>query len=144
MKTSERNRDERGLRLKHDAELRSMVVLRHSEPELVSAARAELGRRKLRVPTPEEHWRDRPQEWLAAAGFCYPCWAETTDEPASGSATTKRFGIGLTGEVDRCPTCGSVIATKALWLGAPLIPLAQYRVIRSAGGALVGRKLKTQ
>ncbi|MES1177081.1 MAG: hypothetical protein ABUL62_22360 [Myxococcales bacterium] len=146
MKASERHTGEQGLRLKHDAELRSIAVLRRSElePELVSSAKAELVRRHLPVPTPEEYWRDRPQEWLAAVGFCYPCWEQTTSEPARGSTTIERFGIGLTGEVDRCPTCSSVIATKALWLGAPLIPLAQYRVIRSAGGAYRGRKLKTQ
>ena len=146
MKSSERHTDEQGLRLKHDAELRSMAVLLQSElePELVSAAKAELARRNLPVPTPEEYWRDRPEEWLSVMSFCYPCWAQTSAEPARGSATIKRFGIGLTGEVDLCKTCGSVIKTKSVWLGVPLIPLAQYRVVRSAGGTYSGRKLKAQ
>jgi hypothetical protein len=121
-----------------------MAVLRQAEfvPEVVSSARAELGRRHLPVPTPEEYWRDLPQEWLAVVGFCYPCWAQTSDESPGSTSTQRRFGIALSGEVDPCAMCGSVIETKALWLGVPLVPLSQFRVIRAAGGKYRGRRLK--
>jgi len=146
MRSSERRTGEQGLRLKHEAELRSIAVLRASDfvPEMVSSARAELARRNLPVPTPEEYWKERPQEWLAAMGFCYPCWAQTSDEPARGNTAIERIGIGLTGEVAGCATCGSVIKTRSVWLGVPLIPLGQYRVIHRAGGKYIGRKLKTE
>jgi hypothetical protein len=142
MKSSARHRDEQGLRLKHDAELRSIAVLRQTElgPEVVSAARAELGRRHLPVPTPEEYWRDFREEFLAVLGFCYPCWAQTSEEAPGTAPTQRRLGIALSGEVDRCATCGSVTQTKALWLGVPLLPLGQYRVIRSASGQYRGRR----
>ncbi|MEO6601299.1 MAG: hypothetical protein ABIQ16_15585 [Polyangiaceae bacterium] len=144
MKPSERHSDEQGMKLKHDAELRSIAVLRRAEfvTEVVSSARAELSRRHLPVPTPGEYWRDLPQEWLAVIGFCYPCWAQSSDESAGTTSTERSFGVVLSGEVEPCATCGSVIKTKALWLGVPLIPLSQYRVILSAGGKYSGRRLK--
>jgi hypothetical protein len=145
MKSSERHANEGGWKLKHDAELRSIAVLRPADftPEMVSAAKAELGRRNLPVPSPEEYWRDRPQEWLAALRFCYPCWAQTTGEWPGGNLTRKWLGVCLAGEVDPCPACGSVIETRALWFVVPVLPLGQYRVIHSAAGK-IGRKLKAQ
>lgn len=143
MKSSARKRPEPGLGLKHDAELRRIAVLPQVElePDAVSSARAELSRRHLAVPTPAEYWRDFPQEFLAVAGFCYACWAQTSEEAPATPAKRRRFGLALSGEVEPCATCGSVIQTQALWLGVPLIPLRQYRVVRSAAGKVRGRRL---
>src|SRR3954471_21732622 len=137
MNSSERQTEGRGLRLKHDAELRSIAVLRQAEfgAEAVSSARAELGRRHLPVPLPAEDWRDYPQEFLAVVGFCYPCWAQSSEAAPSSPSSKRRFGLALSGEIDPCPTCGSVIQTQALWLGVPLLALSRYRVVRSAGGS---------
>lgn len=123
-----------------------MVVLREWEfmPEVIGLARDELIRRQRPAPSPEEYWRDFPDEWRATIGFCYACWAQTSDESPGDTRTVNLIGTAISGEAERCNTCGSVVKTKSIWLVFPLIPLARYRVIRLGGNSYIGRKLKKQ
>lgn len=144
MELEERERHRLQLSKVHEAELRTIVVLRHSEflPELVELAREELARRGLPVPSEEAYWREHQQEWLAQAGFCYDCWSQTTDESPGDGFTANLIGVAVTGNDDPCSVCRSTIKTKHFWVFVPLAPLGRYRVIRLDERRYIGRRLK--
>jgi hypothetical protein len=144
MDVEERQRHRQRLERLQDADLRAMAVLRRSDylPEVVELACEEITRRDLSVPTLESYWKDMPQEWLANAGFCCDCWAQTTDESPGDSFTVNLIGTAVTGEEQLCPVCASTIKTKHFWIIVPLIPLGRYRVIRYGTSDYIGRRLR--
>jgi len=134
MTPEERRQLEEQMRELDDAALLRLVVLERSQyrPEALDIAHVELSRRRLpTLSSPEEFWQRFPNEWLAAVGFCYRCWTETTDESPAHTASFR-------GRDACCAVCGSVVQTA--W--HRFIPLGRYRVIHRGFGAYVGRQLK--
>ena len=129
-----------------DASLRRLVFLEQSDylPGAVEIARGELVRRGIPVLTPEDYWHQFRDEWMESIGFCYRCWAETTDESAGQSMTLNFVGQRLIGSEDPCEVCGSVVQTKWFCVIAPLVRIGRYRVIPGPRNEYIGRKLKNQ
>ena len=127
-----------------DSSLRRLVFLKQTDylPEAVEIARDELARRGMSVLTPEEYWLQYQDEWLETVGFCYRCWAETTDESVGHTMTVNFIGQRLLGEENPCELCGSVVQTKWFCIVLPLVPIGKYRVIRIKHGPYIGRKMK--
>ena len=144
MTPDERREHEERMRAMDDAALRCLVVLQGSDyrPEVVSIARDELARRRIPVLSPEDYWKQYPQEWVAAVGFCYRCWTQTTDESPGHTATVNFIGTRLLGSDEQCPACGSVVQTKWFCVIVPIVPLGRYRVIHAARGEYIGRRLE--
>jgi hypothetical protein len=139
----ERLEFETRMRELHDAELRTLIVLRQSQyrPDVVAIARDEAARRRLIALSPNEYWSQFPSEWMATVGFCYQCWTDTTDEWPGPSLTFSGFGTRLLGHDEPCSTCGSIIQTECLCIFAPLFPLDRYRVIRTGRGQYIGKRV---
>ena len=149
MTPEERRGFEQQMRGLDDTALRRLVVLEESayRPEVVDIARDELARRKLPLLSLEEYWRQFPEEWMTALGFCYPCWIHTIDEPPSAIAFRGLIGTLLLGRDNPCSTCGSVVSTKWFCVVVPIIRMSRYRVIYAKRRLLtppeyIGRRLK--
>ena len=132
--------DER-MRSLDDSDLRLLLVAKAQDyrPEALEIARAELARRRLPMLSPKEYWHQFPDEWLKGLGFCYRCWAETTDESPEGSFTVDLIGTRLIGADSECPTCHSAITTSWFCVVVPVRRLGRYRVLP---GGPKGRRLK--
>lgn len=124
--------------------LRILVAVEQSQyqPEAVGIARDELARRRIPVLSPIEYWQQFPGEWLAGVGFCYRCWADTTDESPGDTLTVNLIGSRLVGRHDRCTVCDSVVQTMWFCIVVPIVPLDRYRVIHLTSGKYIGRMLK--
>ena len=135
---------EKRTRALDDAGLRRLTVLESSQyrPEVVTIARDELARRRLSVLSPEDYWKQFPAEWMAALGFCYRCWSETTDESPGLMVTFDLVGTRLLGRDEGCVECGSVVQSKWFCVIVPIVRLGRYRVIRLERRGYVGRKVK--
>ena len=126
-----------------DEQLTRIVAVEQADyrKEAVRIAREELRRRGLRELTEEEYRATPEQRAIEATGFCPACLTATTDQSPGSTGTTGFIVIGigtrLIGMGDPCPTCGSVIQSKYLCLGVPLIPLGRYR-IKYLGDGLLG------
>lgn len=149
--TPEERRDfEQQMRGLDDASLRRLVILEESayRPEVVDIARDELARRGLQPLSLENFWRTFPAEWIAAVGFCYPCWSVTTAEPPRTFALHGLIGTLLLGRDDPCATCGSVVSTTWFCVVLPVFRTrSRYRVLYGQGGLItpapyIGRRLK--
>jgi hypothetical protein len=89
MTPEERRAVERHMPELDNRALRILVAVEQSQyqPEEVGIARDELARRRIPVLSPIEYWQQFPGEWLAGVGFCYRCWADTTDESPGDTLT---------------------------------------------------------
>jgi len=144
MTPDQRREHEERMRTMEDASLRCLLVLQQSDylPEVASIARDELARRRIPMLSREEYWQQYPEEWLAAVGFCYRCWAQTTDESPGLSFTVDLIGTRLLGSDEPCSTCGSVVQTKWFCVIVPITRLGRYRVIRRRRGEHIGRRVE--
>ena len=123
---------QRHMRSLDDHELLRLVAIEAGDyrPEALTIARIELERRRLNVQSRADYLAQFPQEQIGVDGFCQRCRSSTMDEPPGNTTTVNLvFGTRLTGHDDKCPTCGSVVQTKWVWIGIPIIPLGKYRVI---------------
>jgi hypothetical protein len=137
-----REHEER-MRALDDGALRCLVVLEETayRPEVVGIARDELARRRIPVLSQEEYWKQYPEEWIAAVGFCYRCWAQTTDESSGLTVTVHFIGTRLLGNDERCAICSSVVQTKWFCVVVPIVRLGRYRVIHAVRGQYLARRL---
>jgi hypothetical protein len=145
MTYEERMRHEERMKALEDTELRALVLLRQSDlvDDVARIARDEYARRRLPLLSPKEYYEKFPGEWLAAAGVCFQCWSETTDEtPGSMFTMYVMFGWRFLGAERPCPTCGSTIRSKWFCFVVPLVRLGRYRVRDLGDDTFVGRKIK--
>ena len=116
-----------------DGELRRITTLEREQyrDDAFGIAMDELARRHLPVLRPEEYWARFREEWLAQVGFCYQCWATTTDESLGARLSQKLIGTRVVAQVgqDPCPFCQSVVATKCFCIVIPIVRQARYRVL---------------
>jgi hypothetical protein len=143
MTPDKRREHEERMQSMDDAALRCLVVLGESEyvPEVLAIARDELARRRIPVLSVEDYWKQYPDEWLAAVGFCYDCWTQTTDESPGHVVTLNLIGTRLVGNTEPCAKCGSAVEAKWFCVVLPVIPLGRYRVIHGPRGEYIGRRL---
>jgi hypothetical protein len=144
----EQRRLEARFRSLEDAELRRITALEREQyrDDAFALATDEMARRRLPVLSPEEYWAQFREEWLAQVGFCFPCWATTTDELLVGAPPRGRLiGTRLVEGGDPCPVCRSVVATECFCVVVPIVRFGRYRVIFDRGFAPDpprGRKLR--
>jgi hypothetical protein len=131
MELEDQRRLEEHFRSLANADLRRITTLERPQhrDEAFRVAMDELARRRLAVLRPAEYWRQFQQEWLEQVGFCYQCWATTTDENLGAVAPRRLIGTRLVDEEDPCPICKSVIATKSFCIVVPIVRQAKYRVL---------------
>jgi hypothetical protein len=149
MTPDERRGFEQQMQTLDDAGLRRLLILEESQyrPDVVDVARDELVKRKLPVLSPAGYWKQFPVEWMAAVGFCYSCWVETTDESPGPTVTINLIGTRLLGRGNPCSTCGAIVQAKWLCVVVPVVRLGRYKVIYAKRHVLkaagyIGRRLK--
>lgn len=88
-------------------------------------------------------------------GFCEKCLAETTEEQTGDLRMFNGIGTGLgffSKKNSKCPDCGSIIKRKWFFIGVPIVPHDQYRIIdlthkhglTTQEKTFLARKLKNQ
>src|ERR1017187_7486769 len=143
MTFEKRRQIEERMRALDNRALLRLVAIESSDylPEALEIACDELKLRHLDVLNGEQYLEQFPSEKIGSDGFCEHCRSQTTDEsPGNTRIVNFIFGTRLSGHDDRCASCGSVLQTKWLWIGLPILPLGRYRVIYRDGNfdVLVG------
>jgi hypothetical protein len=79
----------------------------------------------------------------SAQSFCEACVDATTPKSPGTTFNFQSFGTRMYFAKHRCPTCHSVVQTKAICaLFVPIFPLGRYRVISFSPTAFAGRALR--
>lgn len=79
----------------------------------------------------------------SAQSFCEACVDATTPKSPGNTFNIQSFGTRMYFAKHRCPTCHSVVQTKAICvLFVPIFPLGRYRVIYFSQTAFAGRALR--
>jgi hypothetical protein len=123
--------------------------------EVVEIAREECRARGITVAAQGQFSSMHAEVAREGSGFCRKCFEATTNEsPGSTFTLSFFFGTRLHDDGDECPDCGSVRASKWLWVLVPVARLGRYRIrYRSQGsffseetglvsGEYVGRRTK--